>query len=141
MSSLPKGSFGLAIDYPNGLWGKGGTYQKLYAAVQDLRNKGYNAHCYMGDSGAQETVNMARQFFPFDAALIDGDHTYEGVKADWENYGPMADIVAFHDIVGDGQFEKKRKIPVEVPKLWKELKGNKIEFIAHGSKMGIGVIT
>jgi hypothetical protein len=77
------------------------------------------------------------------AALIDGDHRYEGVKADWEAYRKVASIIAFHDIVGDGQAEKKTNIPVEVPRLWQEIKASGLrvrEFIAPGSKMGIGVV-
>jgi hypothetical protein len=35
---------------------------------------------------------------PFDLVLIDGDHVYDAVRADWETVRPHARMVAFHDI-------------------------------------------
>lgn len=38
---------------------------------------------------------------PFDLVLIDGDHGYDSVKADYEHYGLFATkVIAFHDIAG-----------------------------------------
>lgn len=140
MMSLPKGSFGLAVDLPGALWGKITTGNKLKTAIHDLRERGYDAHYLFGDSKSLEVIERVREFAPYDAVLIDGDHTYEGVKADWDNYSVMADLIAFHDIVGTGQYEKQHRNPVEVPRLWAELKGVKKEFVSVGSRMGIGVI-
>lgn len=52
---------------------------------------------------------------PFDVILIDGDHTYEGVKADWEKFSSAADMVAVHDIAPDGFF------PDSVAAFWREI--------------------
>lgn len=55
-----------------------------------------------------------------DFLFIDGDHTYDGVKADWMNYGPMVrpgGLVAFHDLITP-EFGKH----VKVPELWKEIR-------------------
>ena len=39
---------------------------------------------------------------PFDFIFVDGDHTFDGLQADWEAWAPHAsDIIAFHDVVGD----------------------------------------
>lgn len=154
MSKLPAGSHGLAVDLPGGLWGRADTAKPLRRAIQDLCSKGYNADYLLGDSHEKIMIDKifawAKEHIPsgvYDAVLIDGDHTYKAVKLDYDNYGTHR-IVAFHDIVGDGQAEKVKNNPVEVPKLWKELfqenfgkTTNKLfEFVDKDSKMGIGVI-
>jgi hypothetical protein len=72
---------------------------------------------------------------PFDFGFIDGDHSYEGVKADWENYGPMCKIVGFHDIAGQ---------VAGCVRFWNELKASvkyRIEeFLAPETHMGIGIV-
>lgn len=142
MRHLPEGSFGCAVDLPGGLWGKKGTEGSLSEACIDLSEKGYAITMILGDSGDQEIVKTVRHFGPFDAILIDGDHTYEGVKRDWDNYGDLGKYVAFHDIVGEGQFERVSRQKVQVPKLWAEIKSTNeftVEYIDHDSKMGIGI--
>lgn len=140
MVSLPVGSHGVAVDLPGALWGKKSTADTLQRVAADLRARGYKIDVIIGDSTAPKIVERVRAMGRFDAALIDGDHTYKGVKKDWDNYHDICDIVALHDIVGEGQFEKVRNTPVEVPRFWKELKvPNKTEFVEEGSKMGIGV--
>lgn len=142
MINLPVGSFGLAVDYPGALWGTHKSKTPLELACADLKQRGYQIIMILGDSTAPEIIKSIRANAPFDAILIDGDHTFEGVKKDWENYGELGRIIAFHDIVGIDQIEKVHKKPVEVPLLWNEIKTTRphIEFIADESKMGIGCI-
>lgn len=141
MINLPVGSFGVAVDLPAGLWGKSGTETSLQKAVKDLRAKGYDVHMILGDSTSKEVIDKVLAFGGFDAVLIDGDHTFEGVSLDYKNYGEVAPLVAFHDIVGEGQAEKVNNNPVEVPRFWKEVKDDKsLEFVGKDSKMGIGIL-
>ena len=142
VSSLPVGSRAVAVDLPGGMWGKITTGSKLKAAVADLVSKGYRASYILGDSTDPKMIASIREMQPFDAILIDGDHRYEGVKADWMNYGTSAPLVAFHDIVGHDQAEKVHGNKVEVPRLWAELKAEHeyVEFVDEGSAMGIGVL-
>jgi hypothetical protein len=96
---------------------------------------GHHVYLYMADSHALDTVAAVAKHAPFDFGFIDGDHSYEGVKADWENYGHMCKIVGFHDIAGqvDG-----------CVRFWKELKASvkyRIdEFLSPNTSMGIGIV-
>lgn len=57
---------------------------------------------------------------PVDFLFIDGDHTYDGVRADFEMYSPFVSdggIVAFHDIA-----DHPPDAGCEVSRYWKEIK-------------------
>ena len=142
MVNLPRGSRGVAIDLPGGSWGKSSTDKKLLRVMRDLTQRGYKVSHWFGDSGAESTRTIVQMRGPYDAALIDGDHRYEGVRRDWECYKHIAPLIAFHDIVGHGESEKVRGFPVEVPRLWEEIKVGQdyVEYIDDNSKMGIGCL-
>lgn len=141
MNNLRKGSYGLAMDLPGGLWGTTKSKEPLARAVEDLNRKGYECQYMYANSQSSETAYIVSKMDKFDAILIDGDHTLRGVTQDWKNYKDRAPIIAFHDIVGTGEAEKVEGNPVEVPILWAELKTKyqTIEFIDTDSKMGIGI--
>ena len=142
MTNLEPESFGLALDLPGGLWGKDTTGKKLKVAVSDLKSKGIDAAYLFGDSKDDTTIEAVMKHAPFDAILIDGDHTLKGVSKDWESYSDLASIIAFHDIVGTGQKEKVFNNPVEVPVFWNQIKRDYVhfEYVDDGSAMGIGVL-
>jgi predicted O-methyltransferase YrrM len=72
----------------------------------------------------------------FDFLFIDGDHTYEGVKRDFQMYESLvspAGLIAFHDIDYIGS----------VRRFWDEVKvGRRSKEISddHGQSFGIGLI-
>lgn len=142
MRSLPTGSRGVAVDLPGGNWGTSKSQSHLRMACDDLRQRGYDVHCIFANSQDSGTAEIVDSMGPYDAALIDGDHLYRGVKRDWELYGHRARLIAFHDIAGEGQRQRSSQLPVEVPRLWREIRNDfrHREFIAPGSKMGIGVL-
>lgn len=149
MKSLPKGSLGIAVDLPGGAWGVESSRYALDEAADELRDMGYRIATIYGDSTTDfvkesvfEALNWYEPHGAIDAVLIDGDHRYEGVSADWRIWGGMAPIVAFHDIAGEGQIQPTTKDVVEVPRLWSELKAqlSTKEFVGQGSAMGIGVV-
>lgn len=142
MTSLPAGSTGVAVDLPGGLWGKESSKNSLRDVAKELRERGYNITIILGDSQSQEIAERVASICEYDAVLIDGDHTFAGVSRDYDNYGGLAPIVAFHDIVGHGQYEKVHGNSVEVPEFWAHVKseGEYVEFVDEGSTMGIGVL-
>ena len=140
--SLPEGSKLVACDLPGAKSGQKhkGCHQNsgiyLKRAGKDLCKHGQNAHVIIGDSQDQETITKVATLAPFDIILIDGDHTANGVRTDLENYGPMARMVAFHDICGTGKWARQIR-----PIFEKFGKGKKsIEFAHDGLRRGIGVV-
>lgn len=129
----------VAIDLPGAAWGRADSKPMLEGAIAALRERNIDARALFGNSRHPLVINKARTLGPYDAVFIDGDHAYEGVKADWLTYMPMATkIVAFHDILGG-----RPGSGVEVDRLWAEIKAEGYrthEFTAPGSLMGIGVV-
>lgn len=140
--ALPKGSLLIGVDLPGARSGKetGGRFpqsdQSLKVAASDLVGRGQKAHVIIGNSHDAKTVAEAGKFAPFDAVFIDGDHSPDGVRADWENYGPMGRMVAFHDI-----YEQKTN-PTAIMRLFKEIRQGRrwVEFALNKLDRGIGVL-
>jgi predicted O-methyltransferase YrrM len=121
---------GWKLGQPIGKHKRSGYYLK--AAARDLRKSGNDARVVIGDSHDEKTIAKVMADQPFDAVMIDGDHTFEGAVADWLNYGSMARIVAFHDIVGIA----------DVTRLWRHAREGKRwqEILSGEVKNGIGVL-
>lgn len=135
----------VAVDMPGGSWGIASSVKHLLGVKKDLVARGHQKIAVViGDSHSADIVETVRYHAPFDFALIDADHSYDAVAQDFRDYAPMAQYVAFHDIVGHTQSTTRagQRIGVEVPRLWAELKHKfeSWEFVDDGSQMGIGVI-
>lgn len=123
-NSLPSGSKIVSVDLPHGDKSFKESLPPLQECISALRNKGYQTSLIIGDSTNEGVISDARKLGPYDAIFIDANHTLPFVRKDWENYGPMGKIVAFHDI----GFSRPNgmpvgKKPIDVPIFWKELKG------------------
>jgi predicted O-methyltransferase YrrM len=121
-SSLPKGSRIVSVDLPHGDTSFKESEPHLRACVEELRRLGYDAHLFLSDSTEPETVERVRELGPFDLVFIDANHTEPFVWKDWYNYGPMAEVVAFHDINWSRLVPNSKKMPIEVPRVWAKLK-------------------
>ena len=138
--ALPRGSrvVGVELAEPYSLYPLQSMKEVLALVVADLRDNGYAAEIVWGDSKAMPTIAAVSRLAPFDAIFIDGDHRLEGVRADWINFGPLARLVAFHDVAGPG---KRGQSSQDVPQFWDALKGGyRHEEKKLGTSAGIGVL-
>jgi len=102
------------------------------------------------DSGTFERVRALLGGANLDLLFIDGDHTFDGVRRDFETYGPLVrpgGLVAFHDINppnDDAPTDGVGCLVGEVPRYWREIspKWNSQEFVAPSARgcFGIGLI-
>jgi predicted O-methyltransferase YrrM len=132
----------------------GKTYDKLM--YKDTEYEKYVVEL-KGDTHDREFINKVRNTItePVDFMFIDGDHSYEGVKADFINYHGLVKkggYIAFHDIL-DTPIHRQNGCYVE--QFWEEIKEEKNfqfwefvdnnEYLCYGApnpsrSMGIGVI-
>jgi hypothetical protein len=146
--AMPKASRIVAVD---SMVDKPEALGSLLACIEELNSLGYDAHFINGDSTKQKTVNAVKALGPFDALFIDGNHSPGYVLSDWQNYGPMARIVGFHDINWNNTWKSARgnTPPADgstmgAAKIWNEVKqGHRFEefkLYPSNNYYGIGVL-
>lgn len=135
---------GVAIDFPGGSFGDKYSVPILLSTIKRLQRNGVDIPDYIfGPSSAPEVVARAKAHGPYDAVMIDGDHSYEAVKRDFELYAPLGRIVILHDIAAPDHVASRDGHKVEVPRFWNEIKDqypHRVEICAPNTLMGIGVI-
>lgn len=132
--ALPRGSRIVSVDL-------GVNGETLPECIAELRRQDYEAHLIVGNSMDPVTIERARRLGPYDACFVDGNHKLMYVRSDWENYGPMAKMVAFHDI-GWRRSTPASPNRILVPEFWNEIKGGyrHQEILLDRNAFGIGVI-
>lgn len=99
------------------------------------------------DSAVRNRMAAAFEHEPIDLLFIDGDHRYEGVRADLLEYRHLVrlgGLIAFHDIVPDhgGQSGTGAQgWAGGVPDLWRELREQFVhwEFVRNWNQDGCGI--
>jgi predicted O-methyltransferase YrrM len=112
----------VSIDLPGGIHGGGYPYWKtiVYKRFASANQK---VHLLRGDSHSAAMLNQLKERLagqPVDFLFIDGDHTYAGVKQDFDMYSPLVrkgGLIAFHDIC-----LHPPELDCHVDKFWNELK-------------------
>lgn len=137
MGAIGAGGRGMAIDLP----GNDAALMRLTAALADLAELGAVVDLAIGDSREPSVIDQATRHGNFDLILIDGDHRYDGARADWDNYAHLAPVVALHDAAAPPGWRSDGHLN-EVPKLWGELKTQYLhqEIVMPGAKMGFGIL-
>lgn len=134
----------ISVDLPGGSFG--GGYPKCKALFyKSFAGPKQKIYLLRADSAQKTTIDKVKEILDnskLDLLFIDGDHTYQGVKRDFETYSKFVKkggVIAFHDIVphplGTG---------CEVNKFWKEVRQafKSEEFVKSWDQGwgGIGVI-
>jgi len=134
----------ISIDLPGGIFG-GGYSRVKKPFYHSFGLPTQKIHLIRADSHEPKTFEKIRgelEENKIDFLFIDGDHTYEGVRKDFEMYSPLVKengIIAFHDIAIHAP-----EIGSDVDKFWNEIKGKyrHIELIKDPKQgsCGIGVM-
>lgn len=94
----------VSVDIPAGLGGSGYPRWKE-DVLHAFAKPGQDLHLVRADSAERTTVERVAEILdgrPLDLLFIDGDHSYEGVRADWEGYSPMVGpggVAILHDVL------------------------------------------
>jgi len=141
---VPKNSFIVSLDLPGGKFGGGYPLWKI-PLYKSFAKETQTINLVRKNSHEKKTLQEIKAIFEnrqIDFLFIDGDHTYEGVKKDFELYGPLVragGTIAFHDILVNSP-----ESDCNVNKFWNEIK-KKYEYKEFAdkdnlNKIGIGLI-
>ncbi len=136
----------ISVDLPGGIHGGGYPAVKQSFYREFIADRpGVRLDLFQEDSHSHSTRQMVEEVLgseKLDVLFIDGDHTYAGVKQDFELWAPLVKAggrVIFHDIL-----PHKDVAGCEVDRLWRELKTRypHTEFVENSEQgwAGIGVI-
>lgn len=134
----------LSLDLPAGNYGGGYSPIRIPLYLSFARNK-QKIFLLRGNSHDRSNVDRVTNRLgeaKLDFLFIDGDHSYEGVKKDFELYSPLVrsgGVIAFHDVASHAASDA-----CDVDRFWNEIKNNfkHLEIIESQDQgwAGIGVL-
>jgi predicted O-methyltransferase YrrM len=131
----------ISVDLPRGKFG-GGYSPFRIPIYRRFARDGQRLHLLRADSHAASTFDKTKRLLAghrLDLLFIDGDHTFNGVKQDWQMYSPLVrpgGLIVFHDIAGD-------YADTQVKSFWDSIKPQYThrEYVAHpNGQFGLGVL-
>jgi len=101
-------------------------------------------HFIQGNSHSQETYNQITSIASkYDFIFLDGDHTYAGIRKDFEMYSPLVrsgGLIALHDILPHPQFGAFCEVDVYWRQLKKKYRCTELLSEENQKHCGIGVV-
>jgi predicted O-methyltransferase YrrM len=136
----------VSLDLPGGRFG--GGYQAWRKPIyRSFAAPGQRIVLLRGSSHDPAMAERLRRQLggrAIDFLFIDGDHSYDGVRADFETYAPLVrpgGLIAFHDIVPD-----PKQPDMQVERFWREVSARYpsaalVENPSQQHGYGIGLLT
>lgn len=117
--------------------------QWIFNRNKTINDNLQNVHLLELDSHKQESIIKIKEILNgelLDLLFIDGDHSINGIKQDFELYSPFVrkgGIIAFHDVIYPKIYKGDL---INAWEFWNSLSGDKLEFKSNNQYGGIGVI-
>jgi predicted O-methyltransferase YrrM len=134
----------ISIDLPKGRFGGGYDNFKI-PFFTNFAQKDQRIFLIRADSHSESSASIVKSILKnqrLDFLFIDGDHTYKGVKKDFQTYSPLVrkgGLIAIHDICTGPP-----ELAGEVNKFWTEIRNayayQEIIYSSNEKGFGIGVL-